>query len=83
MNTLEKTMLLIIREYRKFMEFIDTNNFDHSDWYNSDKELIQHLMSSGCWEDLRDDLKTLCEDNEVLATAIKEYFSENQCEKVD
>jgi len=77
LNAIETVALQLINGYRNFIQFIEDNNFDHSDFYNNDIELIIKLKELNCLQPLdkiKEDLMELCEDNEVMKEEIKTYF---------
>lgn len=74
MNARERTVVKVIREYRKMVDFIEKNHFDYSDY--EDEGVAKEIAKSKCFDKMKEDLVDLCEDNGVMADAIREYFGE-------
>jgi len=73
MNSKDHVAKNIVEAYIEFKNWVSENNFDISDFsdeiYGVPKE---------CFDPIIKDLLEICEDNEEMKEAIKEYFSINK-----
>ena len=73
MNSKDHVAKNIVEAYIEFKNWVSENNFDISDFsdeiYGVPKE---------CFDPIVKDLLEICEDNEEMKEAIKEYFSINK-----
>jgi len=69
MNVKQQVAKQIVEEHYEFLNWIRENSFDVSDF--SEEEIYN---TSGFDPIIKDPLE-LCEDNEAMQEAIKEYFS--------
>ena len=74
MTNKEQLIVDIFNQRQKLDKFISDNNFDVSDYYNDNQELAIHLIKNGVLDKLEKELFELCEDNEVMKEAIKDYI---------
>jgi len=72
----EKAVIEVIKDFTGLNQHIKDNDLDYSDYYQDDKELAVELVEAGCLDKLEADLINLCEDNEVMKEAIREYFAQ-------
>ncbi len=84
---MQKQVRRIVEDYFKLKEFAYENNFEMDELYDHWVEQMAKYLNKHFKKRMRrttSDLLELCEDNEVLTTAIKDYFCARKvliCEK--
>jgi len=73
MNSKDHVAKNIVEAYIEFKNWVSENNFDISDF--SDEI---YRVPKECFDPIIKDLLEICEDNEEMKEAIKEYFSINK-----
>ena len=82
----DEIALQVIETYLQFVNFLEINNFDHSDFYSDRIGLVKEIRELGglaLLDKLEDNLLNICEDNEVMKVAIEEHFAEYEEDEDD
>jgi len=72
----KKIIQNIINDYKKFQEEMSNNTFDN-DIENDLYDTWLKKLTEEIFDDIKEDLVDLCEDNEEMESAIRTYFGED------